>query len=155
MQFCTMDQLNFPDFDFSLKSKENKPYILDPIRKKWLVLTPEEWVRQHCIQYLLKNKKVPLGLLQVEKKLVVNQTVKRYDIVVFNRDQSISLLVECKAPSVNLTQKAFDQIARYNTILKSDYLMLTNGLQHFFCQMDYKENQYFFLADLPNFNPSR
>ena len=91
----------------------------------------------------------------MEKKLEVNQTDKRYDIVVFNRNKSISLLIECKAPSVNLTQKAFDQIARYNSVLKSDYLMLTNGLQHFFCQMDYQKGQYLFLADLPNFNPSQ
>lgn len=151
MQFCNMDKLNFPDFEFSFKSKENKPHIFDPIRKKWLVLNPEEWVRQHCIQYLLNFKNVPLGLIQVEKKININQTEKRYDLVVFNRNQSISLLVECKAPSVNLTQKSFDQIARYNSILKSDYLMLTNGLKHFFCRMDYTKGHYVFLTDLPNF----
>jgi hypothetical protein len=151
MQFYIMEKLNFPVFDFSFKSKENKPYIFDPIRKKWVILYPEEWVRQHCIQYLLKIKKFPLGLIQVEKKLNVNHTEKRYDLVVFNRNQSIYLLVECKAPTVNLTQKAFDQIARYNTELKSDYLMLTNGLKHFFCQMDYKKEQFLFLTDLPPF----
>jgi hypothetical protein len=116
-----------------------------------VILYPEEWVRQHCIQYLLKIKKFPLGLIQVEKKLNVNHTEKRYDLVVFNRNQSIYLLVECKAPTVNLTQKAFDQIARYNTELKSDYLMLTNGLKHFFCQIDYKKEQFLFLTDLPPF----
>ncbi|MEK9603508.1 MAG: type I restriction enzyme HsdR N-terminal domain-containing protein [Flavobacteriaceae bacterium] len=147
-----MEKLNFPDFEFSFKSKENKPHIFDPIRKKWLVLNPEEWVRQHCIQYLLNFKNVPLGLIQVEKKININQTEKRYDLVVFNRNQSISLLVECKAPSVNLTQKVFDQIARYNSILKSDYLMLTNGFKHFFCKMDYTKGQYVFLNDLPNYN---
>ena len=107
-----MEKLNFPDFNFSLKSKENKTYIFDIIRKKWLVLTPEEWVRQHCIQFLLKIKNVPLGFLQVERKLVINNTEKRYDLVVFKPDLSIALLVECKAPKVKLTQKAFDKIAR-------------------------------------------
>ena len=102
-----MEKLNFPDFNFSLKSKENKTYIFDIIRKKWLVLTPEEWVRQHCIQFLLKIKNVPLGFMQVERKLVINNTEKRYDLVVFNPDLSIALLVECKSPQVNLTQKAF------------------------------------------------
>lgn len=152
MQFCNMEKLNFPEFDFSFKSKENKSYIFDPIRKKWLVLTPEEWVRQHCIQFLLKIKNVPLGFIQVEKKLSLNNTEKRYDLVVFKPDQSISVLIECKAPTVKLTQKTFDQIARYNSVLKSDHLMLTNGLIHFFCKMDFKKGQYFFLADLPEYN---
>ena len=95
-----------------LKVRKITPIFFDPIRKKWVILYPEEWVRQHCIQYLLKIKKFPLGLIQVEKKLNVNHTEKRYDLVVFNRNQSIYLLVECKAPAVNLTQKAFDQIAQ-------------------------------------------
>ncbi len=152
MQFCVMEKLNFPEFEFSFKSKENKPYIFEPIRKKWLILNPEEWVRQNCIQFLLKEKNVPLGLIQVEKKININHTEKRYDLIVFKPDQSIYILVECKAPSVDLSQKVFDQIARYNTVLKSDYLMLTNGLKHVFCQMDYQKGQYLFLPDLPNYN---
>ncbi len=154
MQFCTMEKLNFPNFNFLFKSKENITFIFDPIRKKWLVLTPEERVRQHCIQFLLKIKNVPLGFIQVEKKLNVNNTKKRYDLVVFKPDRSISLLVECKSPKVKITQKTFDQIARYNTVLKSDYLMLTNGLIHFFCKMDFKKGQYLFLPDLPSYNSS-
>ena len=150
-----MEKLNFHDFDFSFKSKENKTYIFDPIRKKWLVLNPEEWVRQHCIQLLLKTKNVPLGFIQVEKKLNVNNTEKRYDLVVFKPDHSIDLLVECKSPKVKITQKTFDQIARYNLVLKSDYLMLTNGLNHFFCKMDFEKRKYLFLPDLPNYNSSK
>ncbi|MGB2313088.1 MAG: type I restriction enzyme HsdR N-terminal domain-containing protein [Flavobacteriaceae bacterium] len=150
-----MEKLNFHDFDFSFKSKENKTYIFDPIRKKWLVLNPEEWVRQHCIQFLLKTKNVPLGFIQVEKKLNVNNTEKRYDLVVFKPDHSIDLLVECKSPKVKITQKTFDQIARYNLVLKSDYLMLTNGLNHFFCKMDFEKRKYLFLPDLPNYNSSK
>jgi hypothetical protein len=155
MQFCIMEKLNFHDFDFSFKSKENKTYIFDPIRKKWLVLNPEEWVRQHCIQFLLKTKNVPLGFIQVEKKLNVNNTEKRYDLVVFKPDHSIDLLVECKSPKVKITQKTFDQIAQYNLVLKSDYLMLTNGLNHFFCKMDFEKRKYLFLPDLPNYNSSK
>ena len=155
MQFCIMEKLNFPKFDFSFKSKENKTFIFDPIRKKWLVLNPEEWVRQHCIQFLLKTKNVPLGFIQVEKKLNVNNTEKRYDLVVFKPDHSIDLLVECKSPKVKITQKTFDQIARYNLVLKSDYLMLTNGLNHFFCKMDFEKRKYLFLPDLPNYNSSK
>ena len=117
-----------------------------------MVLTPEEWVRQHCIQFLLKIKNVPLSFIQIEKKLSLNNTQKRYDLVVFKPDQSISVLIECKAPTVKLTQKTFDQIARYNSVLKSDHLMLTNGLIHFFCKMDFKKGQYLFLDDLPEYN---
>ena len=111
-------------------------------------------MRQHCIQFLLKIKNVPLGFIQVEKKLNINNTEKRYDLVVFKPDSSIAVIVECKAPTVNLTQKTFDQIARYNTVLKSDYLMLTNGLIHFFCKMDLKKGKYLFLPDLPSYNSS-
>lgn len=152
MQFCTMIKLNFPDYQYSIKSKENKSYIFDPIRKKWLVLNPEEWVRQNCVQFLINEKKIPIGLLQVEKKIEVFNTVKRYDLVVFNTEKKISLLVECKSPSVKITQEAFDQIARYNTVIQSEYLMLTNGLDHFYYQMDFKKKKYIYLTDLPTYN---
>ena len=152
MQFCTMIKLNFPDYQYSIKSKENKSYIFDPIRKKWLVLNPEEWVRQNCVQFLINEKKIPIGLLQVEKKIEVFNTVKRYDLVVFNTEKKISLLVECKSPSLKITQEAFDQIARYNTVIQSEYLMLTNGLDHFYYQMDFKEKKYIYLTDLPTYN---
>lgn len=152
MQFCTMIKLNFPDYQYSIKSKENKSYIFDPIRKKWLVLNPEEWVRQNCVQFLINEKKIPIGLLQVEKKIEVFNTVKRYDLVVFNTEKKISLLVECKSPSVKITQEAFDQIARYNTVIQSEYLMLTNGLDHFYYQMDFKKKKYIYLTDLPIYN---
>lgn len=146
-----MIKLNFPDYQYSIKSKENKSYIFDPIRKKWLVLNPEEWVRQNCVQFLINEKKIPIGLLQVEKKIEVFNTVKRYDLVVFNTEKKISLLVECKSPSVKITQEAFDQIARYNTVIQSEYLMLTNGLNHFYYQIDFKEKKYIYLTDLPTY----
>ena len=146
-----MEKLNFPVFSLHIKSRENKHFIFDLVRKKWLVLTPEEWVRQHCIHYLINEKGYPLGLIQVEKKLKVNKLEKRYDIVVFNKEGAINLLVECKRTNVPITQKTFDQIAQYNLTLNSEYLMITNGLDHYYCQMDFKQKRYIFLKDLPLF----
>ena len=151
MQFCDMEKLNFPVFSLHIKSRENKHFIFDLVRKKWLVLTPEEWVRQHCIHYLINEKGYPLGLIQVEKKLKVNKLEKRYDIVVFNKEGAINLLVECKRTNVPITQKTFDQIAQYNFTLNSEYLMITNGLNHYYYQMDFKQKRYIFLKDLPLF----
>ena len=146
-----MEKLNFPVFSLHIKSRENKHFIFDLVRKKWLVLTPEEWVRQHCIHYLINEKGYPLGLIQVEKKLKVNKLEKRYDIVIFNKEGAINLLVECKRTNVPITQKTFDQIAQYNLTLNSKYLMITNGLDHYYCQMDFKQKRYIFLKDLPLF----
>ena len=146
-----MEKLNFPAFNLLVKSKENKSFIFDSVRKKWLILSPEEWVRQHCIHYLIDYKSYPLGLIQVEKKLKVNNLERRYDIIVFNRDGTINLLVECKRPNISITQKAFDQITQYNLSLSSDYLMITNGLNHYYCQMDLEQKKYIFLKDIPSF----
>ncbi|MEE3224390.1 MAG: type I restriction enzyme HsdR N-terminal domain-containing protein, partial [Bacteroidota bacterium] len=104
-----MQELNFPPYAFRLKSSENKPLIFDPIRKKFVVLTPEEWVRQHVVKHLLAAYKYPLSLINVEKELKINNTSKRYDGVVFNPDGSIFLIIECKAPKVKITQETFDQ----------------------------------------------
>lgn len=144
-----MQQLNFPPYTFRLKSSENKPLIFDPIRKKFVVLTPEEWVRQHTLKHLIEAYNYPLSLINVEKELRVNGLSKRYDIVIFKPDGSIRLIVECKAPKVKITQDTFDQIARYNLALKASHLMVTNGLNHYFCQMDYEEQKYIFLPDIP------
>jgi hypothetical protein len=144
-----MQQLNFPAYGFRFKSSENKISIFDPIRKKFIILTPEEWVRQHVVQFLMDEKKFSKSLINVEKVLVLNQMKKRYDVVVYNPDGSIHLIVECKAPQIEISQETFDQIARYNLSLNATYLMVTNGLQHYFCQMDYKNQAYVFLKDLP------
>lgn len=114
-----------------------------------MVCTPEEWVRQHVIQFLMVEKKTPRSLINVEKLLLVHQMQKRYDAVVYRPDGSIHLVVECKAPQVEITQDTFDQIARYNLSLQATYLMVTNGLQHYFCQMDFEKQAYVFLKDLP------
>jgi len=144
-----MQELNFPKYSFRFKSNENKLYIFDPIRKKFIFLTSEEWVRQNVVQYLLTEKKYPKSLTNVEKAIKVKNRIKRYDIVIYNSDGSIFLLVECKAPNISITQETFDQIARYNSALKSKYLMITNGLKHYFCKMDFEKQHYVFLNELP------
>ena len=144
-----MQKLNFPDYSFKIKSKENKPLIFSRLRKKYLVLTPEEWVRQHCVNYLIKVKNISASLLSEERQINVNGIKKRYDIIAFKTDGEIDLIVECKAPKVKITQDTFDQIARYNMAVNANYLMITNGLNHYFCQMDYEQETYVFLNDLP------
>ncbi len=147
-----MEPLNFPKFNFRVKNTENQLRIFDIVRKKFVVLQPEEWVRQHVIHYLNVHKGYPLSHINVEKKLMVNGLNKRYDIIVFNRDASIALLVECKSPSTLIVQSTFDQIARYNLKANSTYLMVTNGLEHFYCQLDVKNEKYMFLKDIPDFS---
>ncbi len=144
-----MLKLNFPDYSFRFKNSENKPLIFDLIRKKFVVLTPEEWVRQHVVHYLISEKKFPASLINVEKQLRLNNTKKRYDAVVFNSDGTINLIVECKAPNIKITQETFDQIARYNLVTQATYLMVTNGILHYFCRLDYVNERYIFLEDIP------
>lgn len=147
-----MQGLNFPPYSFRIKNSQNRQYIFDGIRKKFVVLQPEEWVRQHVLRYLVFTKNYPKSLINVEKQLTINNLKKRYDVVVFNPDGSIFLLIECKAPEINITQAVFDQIARYNLQLKSKYLMVTNGLAHYYCEMDHKNEKYMFLEDIPEFS---
>lgn len=147
-----MQELNFPKFSFRFKNSENKISIFDNIRKKFVILQPEEWVRQHCVQYLINNKGYPKSLINVEKELIVNSLRKRYDIVVYNSNGSIHLIVECKAPKIVINQDTFDQIARYNLELNATYLMVTNGLNHYYCQMDFENERYNFLKKIPEFS---
>ncbi len=147
-----MQNLNFPSYNFRFKNSENKVSIFDDIRKKFILLTPEEWVRQHTVQFLIQEKNYPKSYLNVEKLIKINDVTKRYDIVVFQSDGAVFLLIECKAPEVKITQETFDQIARYNLTLKAKYLMVTNGLNHYFCQMDFEKEHYIFLEELPNFS---
>lgn len=116
-----------------------------------MVLQPEEWVRQHCIHFLTNEKKYPFSLINVEKVVHINGLNKRYDIVVYNPEGGIHLIIECKAPKVKISQSAFDQIARYNLTLKASFLMVTNGLNHYFCTMDNHLGVYDFLEDLPSY----
>lgn len=148
-----MEPLNFPSYPFRFKNRENKIYIFDVIRKKFVVLQPEEWVRQHVVHHLLKDKNYPLSHINVEKQLLVNNLKRRYDVVVFRPNGEIELLVECKAPKINITQQVFDQIARYNLQLNAKYLMVTNGLCNYYCKMDLEREMYTFLKTIPSYSP--
>ena len=146
-----MIRLNLPRYSFRIKSKENKLYIFDRNRKKEVLLTDEEWVRQHFVEYLVKDKNYPRSRIAIEKQCKVENMTKRTDIVVFDRKGEAEIIVECKAPRVEINQDSFDQIARYNLKMKASYLVVTNGMEHFFCQMDHEAQQYKFLRDIPNF----
>lgn len=144
-----MTILNLPACKFKIKSSENKRLIFDNLRKKYIVLTPEEWVRQHFVSYLRIEKSYPESLMAVEKQMTVNGLKKRTDILIFNKEGLPEIIVECKAPSVDITQSTFDQIARYNLKLNAKYLIVTNGLSHFYCQIDHEKQAYTFLKDIP------
>ena len=147
-----MQKLNLPNYKFKLKSSENKTLIFDNFRKKYFVLTPEEWVRQHFVQFLIDEKKYPVSLIAIEKQLTINNRKKRTDILVFNTDGNPDIIVECKAPQIKITQATFDQIARYNLKLKANYLIVTNGLEHFYCRTDFEKETYIFLKEIPTYN---
>ena len=147
-----MTNLNLPTYSFKIKSKENILYIFDILRKKNVVLTPEEWVRQNYIQFLISEKKYPKSLIAIEKQLKVNNLIKRTDILIFDKNGLPNIIVECKSPKVKITQDVFDQIARYNLKLQAKYLIVTNGIQHFYCQMDHQQMKYDFLKEIPNYS---
>ena len=146
-----MQKLNFPTCAFKLKSSENKTLIFDIVRKKYVIVTPEEWVRQHVVHFLLKEKNYPISLIAVEKQLKINKRVKRTDIIVYNKQGTPEILIECKAPSVKITQTTFDQIARYNLSANSNFLMVTNGLENYYCKIDTAKETYIFLKDIPQY----
>lgn len=147
-----MQKLNLPSYTFKLKSNENKTLIFDNLRKKYVVLTPEEWVRQHFAQWMIQEKNYPISLIAIEKQLVINNLKKRTDIVVFSSEGHPNIIVECKAPHIKITQDTFDQIARYNLKLNANFLIVTNGLQHFFCKLDKENETYVFLRDIPEYS---
>lgn len=144
-----MVALEFPQYSFRFKNSENKRLIFDPLRKIFVVLTPEEWVRQHVIQWLLSQHKQSPSLMRSEQKIEVNGLTRRCDLLLYWPDGSIKLIVECKRPEVPIDQKTFDQIARYNSSLKADFLMVTNGLYHYYCAINKGQNGYEFLRELP------
>lgn len=125
--------------------------IFDNLRKKYMVLTPEEWVRQHFVRFLIDEKKYPESLIAIEKQLIINNRKKRTDILVFNKYGNPNIIVECKAPSIKITQATFDQIARYNLKLKANLLVVTNGLEHFYCKLDLENESYIFLKEIPKY----
>jgi hypothetical protein len=143
--------LNLPSFGLKIKEENGIYYIFDQIRKKYLVLTPEEWVRQHLIHFLIEVKKYPGSLMKLEGGLKLNNLQKRSDILLFNKNGKKIILVECKAPAVKITQDTFDQIARYNFVHKVEWLLVSNGIEHFCCRIDYDKKTYSFVEELPDY----
>jgi hypothetical protein len=147
----TPTELNLPHHPFKITLKDSQYYIFDDIRKKHLVLTPEEWVRQHFIQYLINDRKFPKALIQVEGGLSLNQLQKRTDIVVFDHSGERIMVVECKAPEIKISQAVFDQAARYNSVHKTRWLVVTNGLRHCYARIDHGNSSFRFCEELPQF----
>ncbi len=146
-------QLNLPSYEIKVKQTKAKgKEIYDRFRRKYVRLTPEEWVRQHFLHFLCETKHYPASLVAVEKSLMVNGMPRRFDAVIFNPSGKPLLLLEFKAPTVKLTQSVFDQVAAYNLLLHADYLIVSNGISHYCCQMDYPAQRYHFLAEIPDFS---
>jgi len=144
-----MKPLTLPSYEFRTTEQDGKRQIYDPVRQTYVRLTPEEWVRQHFVQYLIQELGVPAGLVATESTFRYQEQPWRADVVVHNRQGNPLLLVECKAPSVSIRQDAFDQGARYNLVLDAPYLVVTNGQEHYACRVDTASGDYAFLDDLP------
>ncbi len=147
--------LNLPPHPFKIIRKDESLYIFDELRKKMLVLTPEEWVRQHFIQFLIHQQKYPKSLIKLEGGLKLHKLQKRTDILIYNKNGKADVLVECKASTVRIDQQVFDQAARYNMIHQVKHLVVTNGLDHYFCEMDYENQSYCFSPDCPSYQEER
>lgn len=143
-----MQPLNFPSYDFKIKTSGKITQIFDIVRRKYVALTPEEWVRQHFLHYLVNEKKFPRSLLAVEMNIILNKLRKRCDIVGYDNTAKPILIVECKAPGIKISQNTFDQIARYNIALKVKFLAVSNGLEHYFCEIDFLKKNYRFLKEI-------
>ncbi len=143
--------LHLPPYPFKISDHNGQLMLFDVIRKKNILITPEEWVRQHFVQYLINQKKYPKTLIKLEGGHKLNGMPKRTDIVVYNTAGDKILLVECKAPSVTIDQKTFDQVARYNMVHKVSLLAVTNGLQHYYCHINFEASNYNFIEALPDY----
>lgn len=144
-------ELNLPSVPLRLKEEGEHTKVFDPLRQKWVVLTPEEWVRQHFTAWLTSEFHYPAALTSNEIGIEVNGTRKRCDTVVFRREGTPLLIVEYKAPEIKITQDVFDQIVRYNMQLRAEYLIVSNGLNHYCCKIDYAANSYHFIPRIPDY----
>lgn len=144
-------QLNLPPFDVRMGGTPTQPTIFDILRRKYVALTPEEWVRQHFIHYLIESKGYPASLLANEVKLKIGSKTLRADSVLYSTQLSPRMIVEYKAPHIKITQQTFDQIFAYNLLLKADYLVVSNGLSHYCCKLDSDSQKYVFFEDIPNY----
>ena len=146
-----MFRLNLPQYEINITEKDGKRLIFDFLRRKYVALTPEEWVRQHFTHYLVEHKGYPKGLLGNEIELHIGDKKLRCDTLLYNKETQPRMIIEYKAPTIPLQQKIFDQISVYNLLLKVDYLVVSNGLQHVCCKMDYAQQRYVFLEQLPDY----
>ena len=146
-----MLSLNLPPYATKVAVRDGKNTIWDIIRRKYVALTPEEWVRQHFVHFLVGHKGYPVSLLANEVALTLNGTSRRCDTVLYDRTLSPRMIIEYKAPHIPITQKVFDQICRYNLVFHVDYLIVSNGLSHYCCRMDYAHQSYQFLQDVPSY----
>ena len=146
-----MTRLNLPPFEIKLRGTKAQPQIFDILRKKYITLTPEEWVRQHFVHFLVEHKGYPAALMANEIQLKVGEKTLRADSVLYSRELKPRMIIEYKAPHIPITQKVFDQISIYNMLLHVDYLVVSNGLQHYICKMDYNDKKYLFLEDIPDY----
>ena len=147
-----MLSLNLPPFQPKIELHEGKTTIFDILRRRYVVLTPEEWVRQHFVHFLIEHKGYPQALMGNEVMLKLHKTTKRCDTVLYNRDLSAKMIIEYKAPHIEITQQVFSQISNYNIVLRVDYLIVSNGLKHFCCKMDYARQTYTFLQEIPDYS---
>lgn len=149
-----MEFLNLPQFDLKIRETNSTKEVFDIVRRKWIKLTPEEWVRQHVINYLISEKKYPKSLIAVEMPIKLNGMNRRCDVVVYSRQRNPFLIVECKAYNVKITQKVIEQIANYNLTLKAPYLLITNGLVHYYYNIIFEKNIINALTEIPNYSDS-
>lgn len=147
-----MDNLNLPPFDYQVRQTDDETFIFDIIRKKYLVLTPEEWVRQHFVHLMINQFNYPKSLISLETGHLYNQLHKRTDIIVYDRNAEPFLLIECKAASVELSQKTFEQVCVYNQTVKAPYICITNGIKTLCCEVNLTTNEVNYLKTLPKFN---
>ncbi|ERJ74655.1 type I restriction enzyme HsdR N-terminal domain-containing protein [Prevotella disiens] len=146
-----MVQLNLPPYNIKVKNEDGRRKIFDILRRKYFVITPEEWVRQHFIHFLIDHKGYPVSLLANEVALSVGDKVIRADSVLYDKNLSPRMIIEYKAPHIKLTQKVFDQISAYNLLLHVDYLIVSNGIETYICKMDYAQQTYVFLETVPDY----
>ena len=146
-----MNRLNLPSFEIKLSGTPERPKIFDVLRRKYVALTPEEWVRKHFVHYLIEHKGYPQMLMANEVEFKVGDKRLRCDSVLYNNVLQPRMILEYKAPNVTLTQRVFDQISVYNLLLHVDYLVVSNGIQHYCCKMDYDHQKSLFLGDIPDY----
>ena len=150
-----MQALNLPTYSFKIKSEDGLEYIFDQFRKKYVRLTPEEWVRQNFTHYLVDEKSYPASRIILEKALKVNNIIKRCDIVVYNDSGQPSLIVECKSPDIKIKQETFEQVSIYNITFKVEFLIITNGLKHYCCKVDFATHKVELINEIPVYSRIR